>query len=62
MKNVGMWNNSRGNNLLDGGAPFYRCYQCKCGKFMAVGSLEPQFYKGLLVGMGYKGDNLKEMI
>jgi len=36
--------NERGNNSLDGGAPFYRCYKTKDNKFMAVGALEPQFY------------------
>jgi crotonobetainyl-CoA:carnitine CoA-transferase CaiB-like acyl-CoA transferase len=34
-------------NLLDGGAPFYRTYECKDGGFMAIGALEPQFYAEL---------------
>jgi alpha-methylacyl-CoA racemase len=48
MKSVGMWSDERGANLLDGGAPFYRCYRTSDGKFMAVGALEPQFYAELL--------------
>ena len=47
----GMWSEARGANLLDGGAPFYRCYACRDGRFVAVGALEPQFYAALLVGL-----------
>mmetsp|Transcript_28104 Transcript_28104/g.45253 ORF Transcript_28104/g.45253 Transcript_28104/m.45253 type:complete len:314 (+) Transcript_28104:315-1256(+) len=35
----------RGTNWLDGGAPFYNTYETKDGKFMAVGALEPKFYR-----------------
>ncbi|HZV83557.1 MAG TPA: CaiB/BaiF CoA-transferase family protein [Brevundimonas sp.] len=48
----GLWTQARGSNLLDGGAPFYRCYACRDGKFIAVGALEPQFYAALLGGVG----------
>tara|TARA_R110002110_G_scaffold85534_3_gene222611 strand:- start:2091 stop:3101 length:1011 start_codon:yes stop_codon:yes gene_type:complete len=44
----GKWNETRGDNWLDGAAPFYRCYTCSDGKFVAVGALEPQFYAILL--------------
>lgn len=47
----GLWRGERGANLLDGGAPFYRCYVCRDGKFVAVGALEPQFYAALLKGL-----------
>lgn len=42
----------RGCNLLDGGAPFYQVYRTKDGKYMSVGSLEPQFYSRFLTGLG----------
>ncbi|HEX2465909.1 MAG TPA: CaiB/BaiF CoA-transferase family protein [Thermoanaerobaculia bacterium] len=45
IKARGGWTNERGANLLDGGAPFYGTYQCKDGKWISVGSLEPQFYE-----------------
>lgn len=48
----GLWSDARGANLLDGGAPFYRCYACRDGGFVAVGALEPQFYAALLAGLG----------
>ena len=47
----GLWSDARGGNLLDGGAPFYRCYACRDGGFVAVGALEPQFYAALLAGL-----------
>lgn len=48
----GLWSAERGSNLLDGGAPFYRCYACADGGFVAVGALEPRFYAALLQGLG----------
>jgi alpha-methylacyl-CoA racemase len=48
----GLWSEARGANLLDGGAPFYRCYACKDGRYVAVGALEPQFYAVLIGGLG----------
>ncbi|MDP3406341.1 MAG: CaiB/BaiF CoA-transferase family protein [Brevundimonas sp.] len=48
----GLWSGERGSNLLDGGAPFYRCYTCADGGFVAVGALEPRFYAALLDGLG----------
>jgi len=40
----GHWVLNRGENWLDGGAPFYRCYECADGGYVAVGALEPKFY------------------
>ena len=48
---MGMWTSQRESNLLDGGAPFYRCYTCADGQYVAVGALEPQFYAQLLAGL-----------
>lgn len=48
----GLWSDRRGANLLDGGAPFYRCFTCRDGKYVAVGALEPQFYAALIAGLG----------
>ncbi len=41
---AGQWSDRRADNLLDGGAPFYRTYACADGKHIAIGPLEPQFY------------------
>ncbi len=40
----GMWSEKRYDNMLDGGAHFYDTYETKDGKFVSIGSIEPQFY------------------
>lgn len=47
----GRWNDARENNLLDGAAPFYRTYECRDGKFMAVGAIEPQFWARVIAAL-----------
>jgi alpha-methylacyl-CoA racemase len=54
---LGAWRDERGVNLLDGGAPFYDCYRCADGGWVAVGALEPQFYAALLAALGLEDDN-----
>lgn len=34
----------RGENVLDGGAPYYCCYETSDGGWMAVGAIESKFY------------------
>jgi alpha-methylacyl-CoA racemase len=48
----GMWGEGRRSNLLDGGAHFYDTYQCSCGRWISIGSIEPQFYLLLLEKTG----------
>ena len=48
----GMWKEERRANLLDGGAHFYDTYQCADGKWISIGSIEPQFYALLLEKTG----------
>ncbi|KAM8828053.1 alpha-methylacyl-CoA racemase [Spinachia spinachia] len=50
-RSIGMWDRPRGQNMLDGGAPFYDTYETADGKYMAVGAIEPQFYGQLLEGL-----------
>lgn len=45
---MGTWSNKRGTNLLDTGAHFYETYECADGKWVAIGSIEPQFYALLM--------------
>jgi alpha-methylacyl-CoA racemase len=52
LRATGAWQDKRGVNLLDGGAPFYDTYVTADGEYMAVGALEPQFYAALLTGLG----------
>jgi len=58
LRAMGEWQDTRGVNLLDGGAPFYDTYQTADGRFVAVGALEPQFYAALLDGLGLSGADL----
>ncbi len=52
MSASGMWRDERGVNLLDSGAHFYDTYETKDGKYVAIGSIEPQFYRELLEKTG----------
>lgn len=50
------WSPEREANMLDGGAHFYRCYETKDGKAIAVGAIEPQFYAELCERAGLPHD------
>jgi alpha-methylacyl-CoA racemase len=58
MRGQGLWQDARGTNLLDSGAPFYDTYETADGLFMSVGALEPQFYAALLHGLGLEHEGL----
>ena len=58
MRAGGLWSDERGTNMLDSGAPYYDTYECADGRYMAVGSIEPQFYAELLKGLGLDGEDL----
>jgi len=47
----GMWADRRGSNILDGAAPFYDTYETADGRYLAVGPIEPQFYRELVAGL-----------
>lgn len=42
------WTPNHGVNLLDSGTHFYDVYETKDGKYVSIGSIEPQFYALLL--------------
>ena len=52
MRAMGVWSDERQDNLLDGGAHFYDTYETKDGGYVAIGSIEPQFYALLLEKAG----------
>ena len=47
-KEMGFWKENKESNLLDGAAHFYDTYECSDKKHIAIGAIEPQFYKELL--------------
>ncbi len=53
----GNWGMSRESNMLDGGAPFYRCYRTKDDQAISVGPLEPQFFAELVEKAGLPEDH-----
>ena len=56
-KNIGLHDeNARGTNMLDSGAHFYDVYKCSDGKYVSIGSIEPQFYAQLLQLTGLASD------
>lgn len=52
----GMWKDEKGVNLLDGGTHFYDTYETKDGKYISIGSIEPQFYAILREKAGLTDD------
>jgi len=58
MRATGSLHDERESFLLDGGAPFYRCYETADGGYMAVGSIEPQFFAQLVAGLGLAADEI----
>lgn len=48
----GLWQEGRGGNVLDGGAPWYDTYETADGRHVAVGAIEDRFYRELLAGLG----------
>jgi alpha-methylacyl-CoA racemase len=58
LKQIGAWKEEYGTNVLDTGAPFYDTYLTKDGKYVSIGSLEPQFYAELLARTGLDAEEL----
>ncbi|HVC51627.1 MAG TPA: CaiB/BaiF CoA-transferase family protein [Stellaceae bacterium] len=56
----GAWTEKRGHNRTDGGAHYYHTYQTKDGEYVAIGSIEPQFYALLLHHTGLKPEDVPE--
>lgn len=56
MKNSGVWSEDLGANMLDTGAHFYDTYETRDGKFVSIGSIEPQFYAELRRILGLEED------
>ena len=52
MRDAGHWVDARGANQPQGGAPFYRCYETRDARYVAVAAVEPKFYADLIDGLG----------
>jgi alpha-methylacyl-CoA racemase len=58
MLHEGNWNETRGDNALDSGAPWYDVYETRDGKFVAIGAIEAKFYAELLERLGLASEKL----
>lgn len=58
----GSWRDERASNVLDGGAHFYDVYATSDGKYVSIGSIEPQFYTLLLEKLGLAGESLPDQM
>ncbi len=54
---AGGWTPERQSNWLDGGVPYYRCYPCSDGRFVAVGAIEAKFFAEMLAGLGIEPED-----
>ena len=52
----GIWSSKRGDNVVDGGAPYYRAYETADGKYISIGAIEEKFYEALLGKLGLVDD------
>jgi alpha-methylacyl-CoA racemase len=52
----GIWSSRRGDNIVDGGAPYYGAYETSDGRYVAIGAMEEKFYELLLVKLGLADD------
>ncbi len=52
LRAAGLFSDEPGTNWVDGGAPFYDTYRCADGRFVAVGALEPDFYRVFIARLG----------
>jgi alpha-methylacyl-CoA racemase len=59
---VGHWSDAREANLIDGGAPFWRCYRTRDDKFVSVGAVEAKFYAILLDKLGLNAARLPDQL
>ena len=60
LRNAGLVNDTRGENILDSGAHFYEVYETRDAKYIALAAIEPKFYAALLVELGLDPEALPQ--
>jgi alpha-methylacyl-CoA racemase len=58
LRGAGVWNDNRGENILDTGAHYYNVYETSDGKYVSIGSIEGKFYAELLRLTGLENEKL----
>src|SRR5436305_2540780 len=59
LKASGRWHDERGDNILDGGAPWYDTYETRDGLFLAIGAIEAKFFQELAQRIGLDAEDVK---
>jgi alpha-methylacyl-CoA racemase len=59
LKAAGRWGGERGDNILDGGAPWYDTYETRDGLYLAVGAIEAKFFQELARRIGLDEEDVK---
>lgn len=59
-RSMGKWSLERGRNWIDGSAPYYGCYECADGKYIAIGPIEPHFFAMLIETAGLDAEAFRE--
>jgi alpha-methylacyl-CoA racemase len=62
LEHGGFWNEQRGSNMIDSGAHFYDAYETADGKYISLGSFEPQFYAELIQRLGLEGEEMPQQM
>ncbi len=55
---MGLWHDERGTNFLDTGAHYYNTYETADGEYLAVGAMEPRFYRAFMTGLGFTDETM----
>lgn len=58
LASAGHWSEQREDNVIDGGSPFWRCYETRDRKFISIGNVEEKFWDLMLETMGLDKDKL----
>jgi alpha-methylacyl-CoA racemase len=53
---AGIWSDKRGDNIVDGGAPYYAVYETSDGRYVSIGAMEDKFYALLVDKLGLAND------
>ncbi len=52
------WSETRGENILDTGAPWYNVYRTSDGQYVSIGAIEARFFDELIERLGLAGEKL----
>jgi alpha-methylacyl-CoA racemase len=58
IRSLSLWHDERGTNSMDTGSHYYNVYETSDGEFLAVGAMEPRFYRSFMEGLGFAEGNI----